>query len=115
MILNPDDRFTAEHHARFTLEGEGRQRAFCELPGWGDSASPPPGSRSSNARRPPPSRGRSENAAAPSANRSSGFSMTPQESTVLDWLAAQRPAMRALLETRVNTDRGICHKAGGDG
>src|SRR5947209_16861060 len=32
-------------HAYPTLEGEGRQRAFCELSGWGESASPPPGSR----------------------------------------------------------------------
>src|SRR5207253_1722069 len=41
------------------LEGEGRQRAFCELPGWGDSASPPPGSPFRLADLPPPGGGRS--------------------------------------------------------
>src|ERR1051326_1313043 len=46
-----------------STEGEGRQRAYCELPGWGDSASPPPGSRLTTLRRPPPSRGRWESAA----------------------------------------------------
>src|ERR1700692_4859081 len=35
-----------------STEGEGRQRAFCELPGWGDSASPPPGSRLTTLQKP---------------------------------------------------------------
>ncbi len=40
--------------------------------------------------------------------------LTPQERTILDWLAAQRPAMLALLEALVNTDSGSYDKRGVD-
>jgi glutamate carboxypeptidase len=40
--------------------------------------------------------------------------LTSQERTVLDWLAAQRPAMLALLEALVNTDSGSYDKPGVD-
>ena len=40
--------------------------------------------------------------------------LTPQERTVLDWLAAQRPAMLALLEALVNIDSGSHDKPGVD-
>src|SRR5688572_14464195 len=40
--------------------------------------------------------------------------MTGQEKQVLDWLAEQRGAMLALLETLVNTDSGSRDKAGVD-
>ena len=40
--------------------------------------------------------------------------LTPKERTILDWLAAQRPAMLALLEALVNTDSGSYDKAGVD-
>ena len=40
--------------------------------------------------------------------------MTPQETKILDWLAAQRPAMVALLEELVNIDSGSYHKPGVD-
>src|SRR5947209_12887042 len=40
--------------------------------------------------------------------------LDPQESAMLDWLAAQRPAMLALLEALVNTDSGSYHKPGVD-
>jgi glutamate carboxypeptidase len=40
--------------------------------------------------------------------------VTPQERSMLDWLAGQRPAMMALLESLVNTDSGSYHKAGVD-
>jgi len=40
--------------------------------------------------------------------------LTPQERTILDWLAAQRPAMLALLEALVNIDSGSHHKPGVD-
>src|SRR5947207_2398704 len=59
MIRNPGNWFAAEHHARFTLPWTGRvgSEHFASCRGGVNSASPPPGSRSSNARRPPPSRG----------------------------------------------------------
>jgi glutamate carboxypeptidase len=40
--------------------------------------------------------------------------MTPQETKILDWLAAQRPAMLALLEELVNIDSGSYQKPGVD-
>ena len=40
--------------------------------------------------------------------------MTPHERDVLEWLAAQRPAMLALLEDLVNTDSGSYDKGGVD-
>jgi len=40
--------------------------------------------------------------------------MTPQERSILDWLAAQRPAMLALLADLVNTDSGSYDKPGVD-
>jgi len=40
--------------------------------------------------------------------------LSPQERRILDWLAAQRPAMLALLEQLVNTDSGSYDKAGVD-
>src|SRR5216684_7757417 len=40
--------------------------------------------------------------------------LTPQERTILDWLAAQRPAMLALLEALVNIDSGSHDKPGVD-
>jgi acetylornithine deacetylase/succinyl-diaminopimelate desuccinylase-like protein len=40
--------------------------------------------------------------------------MTPQERSILEWLAAQRPAMLALLEELVNTDSGSYDKHGVD-
>ena len=40
--------------------------------------------------------------------------LTPQERTVLDWLAAQRPAMLGLLEALVNIDSGSHDKSGVD-
>src|SRR5260370_29433980 len=40
--------------------------------------------------------------------------LTPKERTILDWLAAQRPAMVALLEALVNTDSGSYDKPGVD-
>src|SRR5262245_32356405 len=39
---------------------------------------------------------------------------TREEQTILDWLAASRPAMLALLEQLVNTDSGSYDKAGVD-
>ena len=38
--------------------------------------------------------------------------LTLKERTILDWLAAQRPAMLALLEALLNTDSGSCDKPG---
>ncbi len=40
--------------------------------------------------------------------------LTPQERTILDWLAVQRPAMLALLEALVNIDSGSYDKSGVD-
>src|SRR5260370_42570088 len=40
--------------------------------------------------------------------------LTLEERTILDWLAAQRPAMVALLEALVNTDSGSYDKPGVD-
>src|ERR1700719_2889813 len=40
--------------------------------------------------------------------------LSSQERTILDWLAAQRPAMLALLEALVNTDSGSYDKPGVD-
>jgi glutamate carboxypeptidase len=40
--------------------------------------------------------------------------LTPQERTILDWLAVQRPAMLALLEALVNIDSGSYDKPGVD-
>src|SRR6266542_3834026 len=40
--------------------------------------------------------------------------LTPQERSIMDWLAAQRPAMLALLEALVNTDSGSYDKPGVD-
>ena len=40
--------------------------------------------------------------------------MTREERAVIDWLAAERPAMLALLETLVNTDSNSYDKAGVD-
>jgi glutamate carboxypeptidase len=42
------------------------------------------------------------------------MSLSPQERQVLDWLAAQRETMQALLADLVNTDSGSYNKAGVD-